>query len=264
MDRHQEAAGGYQGVPADPHRRGAGVVRKAGHPDAEAADADDSLDHPDFESLGVEGGALFDVQFHESGVVAGRERRLGDPVRRSADPGERLAQGESSVHRQVHFFRRDFPGQRPAARLPVFFVEEHRHFEGMTERGAGNGDGGRRLEGSDGTHDSVEVPTFGDGIEVRSGKERGPRGIGSGKVSDEVACEIGTDFEPGLLEPGAETVPGCKVGVAPRGARAAALRSRTDQRNSFHAGRDAFALHPVLKGSGSASQQGGGPEGGAG
>ena len=83
-------------------------------------------------------------------------------------------------------------------------------------------------------------------------------------MSDQVAREIGTDFEPGLLEPGAETVPGCKVGVTPRGARAAALRSRTDQRNSFHAGRDAFALHPVLKGSGSTSQQGGGPEGGAG
>ena len=134
----------------------------------------------------------------------------------------------------------------------------------MAQGGARGGDRGGGFEGADGTHHAVEVAAFGDGIEVRSGEERGQRGIGSGKASDEVAREIGAYFEPGLLQPGAETVPGREVGVTPRGAGGATVRGRAESGNGFHAARDAFALHPVLKGSGSASQQGGGPEGGGG
>ena len=171
MDRHQEAAGGDERVPADAHGGGARVVRKSGDPDAETADPDDALDHPDLDPFGGEGGTLLDVQFDKTGVVAGFERRLGDPLRRSAYPGERLAEGESSVHRLVHFFRCDFTGQGPAAGLPVFFVEEHRHFEGMTQGGAGSGDGGRGFEGADRPHHAVEVAAFGDRIKVGTREE---------------------------------------------------------------------------------------------
>ena len=92
----------------------------------------------------------------------------------------------------------------------------------------------------------------------------GSEGSVPGQAADEVSREVGAHLEPGFPEPGAETVPGCEVGVAPRGAGGTPFRGRAEPGNGFHTARDAFALHAVRKGLGSASPQESGPEGSGG
>ncbi len=146
MNQVDEARRADHGVRTAIHGGGAGVVRHPIDGHVPAHDPYDAFDHSDVDAVGVQNGALLDVQLEERCERAMRTTRLGQAVRVAAQTLQSLSDRKARSGLDVELERFDLPHQGSATCLAALLVREDRDLERVTRSIPRVGEGRRRLD----------------------------------------------------------------------------------------------------------------------
>ncbi|KAI1693725.1 hypothetical protein Ddc_22561 [Ditylenchus destructor] len=183
--RGHYAGRAHQGIAADVHGGGAGVVGLAFDHDLHAADTDDVGDHADGQLAAFQHGALFDVQFDECGGAVGAAQGGVERGRVAADAGDALGQRFAVGVAGGQHVGAELAAERAAADArnsvvaglfgqEVDDLEVVLQFDALFLQGVGDFDAGQHAD------DAVEAAAAGHGVAMRAGGDGLAGGVAAG------------------------------------------------------------------------------------
>ena len=252
VHRRQPARARHQRVPAQIHRRRAGMRGLALERGAHSAHRIAAGDDADIAPLGIQDRTLFDMQF-EIGVdlarLAGAASVIADALQFVAEPGAVIAdQVMDPIHRIFadETARRDHRRREPGTFLVGPVHDDDGAFGDMVRLVQGAND----LQPRQNARDAIEATAVYLGVQVAADQDRRQAVIAACPPREDRAAFIDFHAEPRILAPGHELVAHFLVGIRQRQTRQAARPSLADPTRGFDGLPEAVQIDAAVRGDG--------------